>query len=121
MRVRNGDDVATHLARCSLYDPSLDLAVETTDGRAAGYSLFWHDPTTKVGEVEPVRIEDEFQRLGLARAMVSAGVDRLIRRGANRVVIGYETEVAGTLYRSLGFRPTSRASWYSAACWPPAR
>jgi predicted N-acetyltransferase YhbS len=121
MRQRNGDDVAARLARCTLYDPALDLSVETTDGEVAGYALFWNDPTTSVGEVEPVRVEEEFQRLGLARAMVSAGVDRLAARGAARVVIGYGSEAAGTLYRSLGFRPSSRATTYVAQSWPPPR
>ena len=70
MRPRNGEGVAERLAQCSLYDPALDLAVETTDGQVAGYSLYWFDPTTQVGLVEPVRVEDEFQRQGLARAML---------------------------------------------------
>ena len=119
MRQRNGQDVAAHLARCSLYDPALDLAVETEDGRVAGYALFWHDRTTSVGEVEPVRVDDAFQRLGLARAMVTAGVDRLADRGTARVVIGYGSEAAGTLYRSLGFRTTSATTTYAAPSWPP--
>jgi ribosomal protein S18 acetylase RimI-like enzyme len=114
MRHRNGDSVAQRLAQCSLYDPALDLAVETADGRLAGYSLYWFDPTTKVGLVEPVRVEDEFQRQGLARAMLSAGIDRLANRGAQRVKISYETEAAAALYRGVGFRQTSTTSWHRA-------
>jgi ribosomal protein S18 acetylase RimI-like enzyme len=115
MRHRNGDRVATRLGQCSLYDPALDLAIETADGRIAGYSLYWFDPATKVGLVEPVRVEDEFQRQGLARAMLSAGVDRLVARGAHRVKISYETDAASALYQGLGFRPTSTATWYQAS------
>lgn len=100
------------LDRCPLYDPALDLAVETADRRVAGYSLYWFDPTTKVGLVEPVRVEDEFQRQGLARAMLSAGIDRLVTRGAQRVKISYETDAAAALYQGVGFRRTSTATWY---------
>jgi ribosomal protein S18 acetylase RimI-like enzyme len=114
MRHRNGDGVAQRLGQCPLYDPALDLAVETADGRIAGYSLYWFDPTTKVGLVEPVRVEDEFQRQGLARAMLSAGIDRLVTRGAQRVKISYETEAAAALYQGVGFRRTSTATWYRA-------
>jgi ribosomal protein S18 acetylase RimI-like enzyme len=114
MRHRNGDSVAQRLDQCPLYDPALDLAVETADGRVAGYSLYWFDPTTKVGLVEPVRVEDEFQRRGIARAMLSAGIDRLVARGARRVKVSYETDAAGALYEGLGFRTTSSATWYRA-------
>jgi predicted N-acetyltransferase YhbS len=114
MRHRNGDSLAQRLAQCPLYDPALDLAVETADGRVAGYSLYWFDPTTKVGLVEPVRVEDEFQRQGLARAMLSAGIDRLVTKGAQRVKISYETDAAATLYQRVGFRRTSTATWYRA-------
>ena len=115
MRHRNGDGVGQRLDECPLYDPALDLAVETADGRVAGYSLYWFDPTTKVGLVEPVRVEDEFQRQGLARAMLSAGIDRLVRRGAQRVKISYETEATAALYQAVGFRLASTATWYRAS------
>jgi ribosomal protein S18 acetylase RimI-like enzyme len=103
------------LAASSLYDPSLDLAVETRDGRVAGYSLYWFDPTTEVGLVEPVRVEDEFQRHGLARAMLSAGIGRLVARGARRMKISYATDAAAALYQGLGFRRRSTATWYRAS------
>lgn len=112
MRHRNGDNVAERLGQCSLYDPELDLAVETGDGRVAGYSLYWFDPVTKVGLVEPVRVEDEYQRQGLGRAMLTAGIERLARKGAERVKIGYGTEAAAVLYQGVGFRPTSTGTWY---------
>lgn len=112
MRHRTGDSVAQRLERCPLYDPALDLAVQTADGRVAGYSLCWIDPTTDVGLIEPVRVEDDFQRQGLARAMLSAGIDRLVTRGAQRVKIAYETDAAAALYHGVGFRQTSTATWY---------
>lgn len=112
MRHRNGDGVEEHLGQCSLYDPELDLAVETVDGRVVGYSLYWFDPVTKVGLVEPVRVEDEHQRRGLGRAMLTAGIDRLGLRGAQRVKIGFGTEAAAGLYQGVGFQPTTTDTWY---------
>ena len=109
---RNGEMVEQRLEQCSLYDPALDLVVEADDGRVAGYSLHWFDPTTNVGLVEPVRVEDEFQRRGLARAMLTAGIDRLVARGAERVKISYGSEAAARTYQGVGFRPTSHATWY---------
>lgn len=112
MRHRNGEQVADRLAQCSLYDPSLDLIVESTEGEVAGYSLYWFDPVTKTGLVEPVGIEEAFRRQGLARAMLTEGIDRLARKGAVRIKISYETEPAAALYKSVGFLQTSTTSWY---------
>ena len=112
MRRRSGNDVERRLRQCSLYDPALDLAVETVDGRPAGYALFWFDPVTEVGLVEPMRVEDEFQRRGLARALLTEGIDRLVRRGARRLKVGYGTEVARKLYTGAGFRVTATERTY---------
>ena len=68
MSRRSSEEVETRLRQCSLYDPALDLAVETADGEVAGYALFWFDPVTKVGLVEPMRVEDAYQRRGLAQS-----------------------------------------------------
>ena len=100
------------LRQCSLYDPALDLAVEAADGQTAGYSLLWFDPATEVGPVEPMRVEDAYQRRGLARAMLTAGLDRLAKQGARRLKVGYGTDVARGLYVA-GFRVTATSTSYS--------
>jgi len=113
LRRRNGEGVEARLRQCSLYDPELDLAVEAADGQAAGYALLWFDPVTEVGLVEPMRTEDAYQRRGLARAMLTAGLDRLAKRGARRLKVGYGTDVARGLYVGAGFRVTSTSRSYS--------
>jgi ribosomal protein S18 acetylase RimI-like enzyme len=113
MRRRSGEGVEARLQQCSLYDPALDLAVEAADGQVAGYSLYWFDPVTQVGLVEPMRVEDAYQRRGLARAMLTAGLDRLAKRGARRLKVGYGTEVARALYVGAGFRVTATSRSYS--------
>jgi ribosomal protein S18 acetylase RimI-like enzyme len=112
MRGRNGEAVEARLRRCPLYDPALDVAVETADGQVAGYGLFWFDPVTEVGLVEPMRVERPFERRGLARAMLTTGLARLVRRGAQRLKVGYSTEAARALYTGAGFRVTSTSSEY---------
>jgi ribosomal protein S18 acetylase RimI-like enzyme len=78
----------------------------------AGYALFWFDPITKVGLVEPMRVEDGYQRRGLGHAMLSAGIDRLAARGARRLKVGYSTDAARALYTGAGFRVTSTSRMY---------
>jgi GNAT superfamily N-acetyltransferase len=112
MHQRNGDAVEERLGQVSLYDPELDLAIEAPDGSMAAYSLYWFDPVTEVGLVEPVRVEDEYHRRGLATAMLTAGIDRLAAKGAQRVKVSFMSEVAATLYQGLGFRKTSSDTTY---------
>ena len=115
MARRNGAAVEARLRQCSLYDPALDLAVVTADGEVAGYSLFWLDPVTEVGLVEPMRVEAEYQRRGLARALLTEGLDRLGARGARRLKVGYATEAARRLYTGVGFRVTATSRSYRYA------
>jgi predicted N-acetyltransferase YhbS len=107
MIARNGELVEARLRQCSLYDPTLDLAVEDADGRVAGYALFWFDPTTLVGLLEPMRVEQENQRRGLARLLLTNGLDRLQRKGARRLKVGFESDAARNLYLGAGFVQTS--------------
>lgn len=107
MIARNGVLVEPRLRQCSLYDPTLDLAVEDADGRIAGYALFWFDHTTLVGLLEPMRVEDEYQRRGLGRMLLTNGLDRLARKGARRLKVGFETDAARNLYLGAGFVQTS--------------
>jgi predicted N-acetyltransferase YhbS len=107
MIARNGELVDARLRECSLYEPALDLAVEDAGGRAAGYALFWFDDTTQVGLLEPMRVEDDYQRRGLARMLLTNGLDRLARRGASRLKVGFSTDAARNLYLGAGFVQTS--------------
>jgi len=112
MVARNGPDVEARLRQTTLYDPRLDLAVLAPDGSVAGYSLFWHDPVTRVGLVEPVRVEDEHASRGIGYAMISAGLDRLARAGAATLKIGWESDRAGRLYARLGFADVDTLTTY---------
>jgi predicted N-acetyltransferase YhbS len=112
MQRRNGEGVEARLRQCPLYDPALDLAIQAADGEVAGYGLFWFDPVTDVGLVEPMRVEAAYQRRGLARAMLTAGLDRLARRGARRLKVGYATDAARELYVGAGFRVASTSRAY---------
>lgn len=107
MIARNGEAVEERLRQTGLYDPTLDLSVEDTDGTVAGYALFWFDPVTLVGLVEPMRVEDRFWRRGLARMLLTSGLERLAQKGATRLKVGFESDAARRLYLGSGFTQTS--------------
>lgn len=103
---RNGPDVAERLLRCSLYQPELDLVVEAPDGRVAGYGLFWPDPVTRVGLVEPMRTEEKFERQGIASHVLAVGLDLLASHGCDRLKVSSDIP----LYLRAGFRPLAGAA-----------
>jgi GNAT superfamily N-acetyltransferase len=105
---RNGPDVATRLAQCSLYDPELDLLVQAPGGDVAAYGLFWADPVTGVGLVEPMRTEERYWRQGLARHVLTTGLDRLAARGCTRLKVSSGID----LYLGVGFTPEAPDQTY---------
>ena len=104
---RNGVDVEERLRQTSLYRADLDLAVTDSSGAVAAYGLMWFDPVTATGLVEPMRTEDVHQGRGLARHVLTAGVERLALLGAERVKICFEpgNAAAKAVYLGAGFVP----------------
>jgi len=115
MIARSGPEVEARLRQASLYRPELDLAVLDDHGAVAAYGLFWFDPETSTGLVEPMRTEDAHQRRGLARHVLTAGVDLLARAGARRVKICFEpgNPASRGLYLSVGFEPVTQTDIFA--------
>ncbi|MEM7345258.1 MAG: GNAT family N-acetyltransferase, partial [Chloroflexota bacterium] len=111
---RNGPQVAQRLKQCSLYNADLDLVIRDRNDVVAAYGLFWMDPVTRVGLIEPLRTEQSFQRLGLAQSLVAAGIKRLKQAGADTIRISYKenNQPAARLYYNLGFRDMVRKLTY---------
>ncbi|HEY5874891.1 MAG TPA: GNAT family N-acetyltransferase [Ilumatobacteraceae bacterium] len=104
---RGHADIEARLRQTSLYRPDLDLVVHDSRDNVAAYGLFWYDPETATGLVEPMRTEDAHQRRGLARHILTTGIDLLAEAGAARIKICYELDnpPARDLYLSVGFEP----------------
>ncbi len=97
-----------------LYLRDLDLVAVAPDGRLTAFALCWLDEANRVGLVEPVGTHPDFQRKGLARALLLAGLRQMQARGMQSVVIASAADhvASNTLYRSLGFEPISRELVY---------
>lgn len=106
MITRNGPQVEQRLRRCSLYRPELDLSVLAPDGQTAGYGLFWADPVTGVGLVEPMRTEQAHERRGIASHLLAEGLARLAAHGCTRLKVCNDLGI----YRRAGFLPLSTAT-----------
>lgn len=107
-------DREERLRQTSLYRPDLDLVVLDERDDPAAHGLFWFDPVTATGVVEPMRTANEHRQRGLARHILTSGLDLLAGAGAQRISIGYgpDNPASGPLYRSVGFEPCGRTdSW----------
>ena len=104
---RKQPDPEPRLRQTSLYRPDLDLVVHDNRDEVAAYGLFWYDPETATGLVEPMRTEDDHQRRGLARHVLTTGIHLLARAGAQRIKICYHPDnpASSRLYLSVGFEP----------------
>ncbi len=92
------------------YRSDLDLVVVAPDGQLAAFCIVWWEEENKVALFEPVGCHPDYQRRGLGRAVICAGLRRLRELGAMRAhVLSWGEEGASALlYRSIGFRLIDR-------------
>lgn len=112
---RGGPAVEERLQQTSLYRADLDLVTYAADDEVAAYGLFWFDPATATGMVEPMRTLEPHQRRGLARHIITTGVDLLAAAGAERIKICFSQEnvAARCLYLDVGFAPVKETVVFS--------
>ena len=103
-----------------LYDETLDIVVETPEGRLLSYCICWFDSANGIGHFEPVGTRPAFAGRGLGRAVVMEGLRRLRERGAKTALIGTASinEPALRTYAACGFVPVERQHYYSKSIGP---
>jgi len=96
------------------YDPTLDLLIETADGRLVANCIAWIDPLSEVGEFEPFGTHVEFRGRGLARVLALEGMRRMAERGMRlaRVSTAHFNDAAAKAYLGAGFELRDRMRWW---------
>jgi ribosomal protein S18 acetylase RimI-like enzyme len=109
-------DIYRHLATSAVYDPTLDLLIQTSDGLLACNTVVWDDPASGFGTFEPVGTHHDFRGLRLARAITLEGCRRLRERGRRyaRVGTAHFNAPAAAVYAS-SFELIDRSFWWSKA------
>ena len=120
---RGHSDPEARLRQTSLYRADLDLVVYDNADDVAAYGLFWFDPVSMTALVEPMRTEDDHQQRGLARHVLTTGLNLLAAAGAERIKICYDPghPASGHLYRSVGFEPDRLTDLLAGPTRPPTR
>jgi ribosomal protein S18 acetylase RimI-like enzyme len=110
--------------RAQNYDPELDLVAVAPDGALAAFcvcQVHRGENATggrKHGWTDPVGTHPNHRRLGLARALLLTGLQRLKERGMDSALLGtLNTNIAmQRLAESAGFRALSSILWFWKPC-----
>jgi len=100
--------------KAPMYRRDLDLVVEAPSGEIAAFACLWYDDVTRAVCYEPVGTMPEYQRRGLAKAVIAEGMRRAKEMGATLVTVGggESNPPAEALYASaLGKEGASHTAW----------
>lgn len=109
------------IMRTPHYDPALDLIVITPDNRFAAYctcSILAAENNRSgmmIGHTDPVAVHPDFQRQGLARALLLKGAQLLKDCGMDMAMLstGSDNLAMQRAAKSAGFRVYSKRIWFS--------
>lgn len=109
------------MMRLPEYDPELDLVVIAPDGRFAAYCmcLISREENARTGRNEgyadPVATHPDFQRRGLAKALLLTGFRKLKQRGVDTAVLGTSSEniAMQRTAKAVGLRMQSTKFWFA--------
>lgn len=87
------------------YRPDLDLVAVAPDGTFAAFTIVWYDAANRMGECEPVGCHPDYQRRGLASAVIVEAMRRVRALGGTHLsIFGFRDDSPGSrLYSHLGF------------------
>jgi ribosomal protein S18 acetylase RimI-like enzyme len=101
--------------RSPAYACALDLVALAPDGCIAAFCICWFDLENQVGLFEPVGTHPDFQRRGLGKAVLRAGLEQMKAQGMKSAIVVAESNhpAAQALYFSAGFVQAIRLDTYT--------
>ncbi|NTV36028.1 MAG: GNAT family N-acetyltransferase [Anaerolineaceae bacterium] len=92
------------------YPTGCDWVVMTPDGCAAAFCIAWPDSASRIGQIEPVGAHPDYQRKGLGKAVILAGMRHLQSLGMRsvRICVLSDNPAAIKLYEGVGFRMVNK-------------
>jgi mycothiol synthase len=100
--------------RSPVYLPERDLVCIAPNGQFSSFGVLWLDSVNQVGLFEPVGTHPDFQRMGLAKALILEGMRSMQKDGMASAVVcaGSDNLVAIWLYESVGFQLSDKLCTY---------
>ena len=81
------------------YRPDLDISLIDNNDEVAAFATVWFDDMNKIGILEPVGTIPKYRGLGLGKAVIFEGINRIRNLGAKKMYVGSDQQ----FYRSIGF------------------
>jgi ribosomal protein S18 acetylase RimI-like enzyme len=100
--------------RSPAYDPEHDVVAVAPDGTIASFAIHWPDRELSMAQFEPVGTHPDFQRRGLASAVLQDSLARLAAAGIGRarVMTGGANDRAVRTYVGAGFELVDEVASY---------
>ncbi len=84
-----------------MYRRDLDIVAVSPAGEIVGFLTLWYDDVTRTGYFEPIGVNPDHHRQGLASAMMCEGMRRIKRLGATHVTVGAANDAAKATYAGV--------------------
>lgn len=81
------------------YDPKLDLSVVDINGEVASFVTIWFDKVNEIAILEPVGTIPKYRRMGLGKALIYHGINKVKDLRAKKMYVGSDQE----FYLAIGF------------------
>ena len=104
------------IMRAPLYERGLDFVAVAPNGELSAFCICgFEDENKRVGYTDPIGVHPRYQKLGLGKAIVTAGLHALQNRGAKAAELGTGSEniPMQRLAEATGFVIVSEKSWFS--------
>ena len=87
------------------YNPELDLVLVAPDKTVVGFCVGWLDPYRAIGQIEPIGIHPNFQRMGFGNALLREMLRRFKVYGAKEARVETNSDRASAIraYEAVGF------------------
>lgn len=102
------------IMRAPQYERELDLLAIAPNGELAAFCICGIE-NINIGYTDPIGVHKNYQRLGLGKAVLSAGLQALKQRGIERAELGTSSEniAMQQLATAMGFAVISESLWFS--------
>lgn len=98
----------------SSYNPEFDLILINQDKKVLSFATIWADSENSIGIFEPVATHKDFWGKGLAKIIMTAGLNKLKENNIRKAYLktSHNNQAAKSLYEKLGFKEIAREySW----------